>query len=51
MGTNLDILVIENYILLKEEQDSSLKKNTLMCMSWIKSSLVLFIKYYSDISF
>ena len=29
MGTNLDILVIENYILFKEEQDSSLKKEYL----------------------
>ena len=27
MGTNLDILVCENYILFKEEQDDRLKKN------------------------
>ena len=27
MGTNLDILVCENYILFKEEQDEKLKKN------------------------
>ena len=27
MGTNLDILVCENYILFKEEQDDKLKKN------------------------
>ena len=27
MGTNLDILVIENFILYKEEQDKSLIKN------------------------
>ena len=29
MGTNLDILVIENYILYKEEQDKNLKKEYL----------------------
>ena len=27
MGTNLDILVIENFILIKDEQDKSLLKN------------------------
>jgi len=27
MGTNLDILVCENYILFKEKQDEKLKKN------------------------
>ena len=27
MGTNLDILVIENFILFKNEQDKSLVKN------------------------
>ena len=27
MGTNLDILVIENFILFKDDQDKSLKKD------------------------
>ena len=27
MGTNLDILVIENFILFKDEQEKSLKKD------------------------
>jgi len=27
MGTNLDILVVENFILLKSDQDKSLLKN------------------------
>jgi len=27
MGTNLDILVCENYILFKDDQDERLKKN------------------------
>ena len=27
MGTNLDILVCENFILYKNDQDDSLKKN------------------------
>ena len=27
MGTNLDILVIEDFILMKEDQDKSLAKN------------------------
>ena len=27
MGTDLDVLVVGNYLLIKEEQDESLKEN------------------------
>jgi len=27
MGTNLDLLAVGNYLLIKEEQDESLKEN------------------------
>ena len=45
MGTELDILSIGNYFLLKEEQDISLKINYEKNMNWIKDASLLFIVF------
>ena len=43
MGTELDILAIGNYLLLKEDQNQDLKENYESAMNWIKNISVVLI--------